>query len=133
MTANRGPTLTALAVLFGLLAFSNFIKFVPVTHDTGFVLFGERLAGTANTVAGVIAGTILAVYAVGIWRLRRWALPFAWAYAAYVVANSVFFRLRYPMPSALGQRIFEVTYAVVAIATAVGTALLLTRGRDQLT
>ena len=72
-------------------------------------------------------------YAVGIWRLRRWALPFAWAYAAYVVANSVFFRLRYPMPSALGQRIFEVTYAVVAIATAVGTALLLTRGRDQLT
>ncbi len=96
--ANRGKPLTALAVLFGLLAFSNFIKFVPVTDDTGFVLFGERLAGTANIVAGGIAGTILVVYAMGIWRLRRWALPLGWVYAAYVVVNSVCFRLRYPMP-----------------------------------
>lgn len=86
MSANRGPTLTALAVLFGLLAFGNVIKFVPVTHDTGFVLFGERLAGTTNTAAGVVAGTILVVYAVGIWRLRRWALPLGWVYAAHVVA-----------------------------------------------
>jgi hypothetical protein len=120
-------------VLFGLLAFSNFIKFVPVTDDTGFVLFGERLAGTANVVAGGVAGTILVAYAMGIWRLRRWALPLGWIYAAYVVVNSVCFRLRYPMPTATGQRIFELTYAVVAIATAVGTALLLTRRRDQLT
>ena len=132
MSPPRGRLLTVLSVLFGILGLSNFIKFVPVTNDTGFVLLGERLSGTGNVVAGVIAGGVLLTYAAGIWQLRGWAVPLGWVYAAWVVANSILFRLRYPMPSATGQLIFEVTYSVVAITIAVGTAILLSRRRAHL-
>ena len=132
MSPPRGRLLTVLSVLFGILGLSNFIKFVPVTNDTGFVLLGERLSGTGNVVAGVIAGGVLLTYAAGIWQQRGWAVPLGWVYAAWVVANSILFRLRYPMPSATGQLIFEVTYSVVAITIAVGTAILLSRRRAHL-
>jgi hypothetical protein len=132
MLADRGRLLTVPSILFGILALSNFMKFLPLTDDTGFVLFGQRLAGAANVVAGLIAGTVLFVYAAGIWRLRRWALPLGWFYAAYVVANIVLYRLRHPMPSGTGGPIFEVAYAVIAIGVSTGTALLLMRRRSGL-
>ena len=124
--------MTLLSLLIGILAVTNFAKPVPVTSDTGFVLFGERLAGTASAVAGAIAGVILTVYAVGIWRLRKWALPLGWVYSGYVVANIVLFRLRYPMPDETGHQVFEILYPIIAISGAVGTALLLTRRRRDL-
>jgi len=132
MTSDRGRVLTVLAVLYAILALSNLIKFLPLTDDTGFVLFGQRLAGTANVLAGLMAGAILIVYAAGIWRMRRWVLPLGWCYAAWVAANTVLFRVRYPMPAARGQQFFEVTYAVVAIGVSLGTALLLRRRRADL-
>jgi hypothetical protein len=132
MSQKRGRLLTVLAVLLGILALSNFTKFLPLTDDTGLVLFGRRLTGASNAIAGVIFGTILTVYAGGIWRLQRWALPLGWCYAAYVATNIVLFRMRYPMPDTTGQQIFEVLYAVIAVGAAVGTALLLTRRRDAL-
>src|SRR3989454_8602101 len=77
--SDRGPLLTAFAVLFGILALSDLAK--PIEAGLGgdlrpgFVFFGHRLSGTANAVVGPLFGLYLLLYAAGIWRMRRWALP----------------------------------------------------------
>src|SRR5437762_10021803 len=85
----RGPALTTFAILFGVLAVSNLLKPLQMggPEHTGFVFFGQRTTGTANAILGPLFGIYLLVYAVGIWRLRRFALPMAYAYAAYVIVN----------------------------------------------
>ncbi len=79
---DRGPVLTVLALLFALLAVSNFAKPLELGPTPGFVLFGRRLSGTANEIIGPLFGLYLLAYATGIWRLRRWALPMGVLYAA---------------------------------------------------
>jgi hypothetical protein len=129
----RGRALTVCAVLFGLLAVSNLLKPLQLGGaQTGFVLFGERLDGIANTIAGPLFGLFLAVYAAGIWGLRRFALPMAYAYAAYVLANLVLFTVRTPTPPGLGPLVFGVVYAAVAIGVSVGAVLLLRARRAAL-
>src|SRR5207244_8919169 len=85
----------------------------------GFVLFGHRLSGTANAVVGPLFGLYLLVYAAGIWRMRRWALPMGTVYAAYVIANLTLFMLRDPEPMREGA-LFGAVYALVAIGVSWG-------------
>ncbi|MBI3786092.1 MAG: hypothetical protein HY270_22115 [Deltaproteobacteria bacterium] len=132
-TPPRGRVLSVFSVLMGILAITNFAKPIPVTSDTGFVFFGERLAGFPSAAAGVIFGLILLAYAIGIWRMRSWALPLGWAYAAYVIVNGLLFRLRNPMPGETERQVFEVVYGIVAIGGAVALASLLTSRRSELT
>ena len=131
----RGPWLTTAAVLFGLLAVSNLSKpFQLGGEQTGFVFFGQRLSGLPNTIIGPLFGVFLAIYAVGIWRMRRWALPMAWAYAGYVLVNLALFRLRTPPnPGFRSGLLFGVVYVVVAVGTSAGTAWVLTRRARELT
>jgi hypothetical protein len=132
--SRRGPLLTTVAVLFGLLALSNLLKPLQIGGaETGFVFFGQRLSGPANAILGPVFGLILVAYAVGIWRMRRWALPLAWAYAGYVLVNLVLFTVRTPQPPDPGRRLFGLVYAVIAIGVSAGTALVLRRRRDELT
>src|SRR5690349_17377689 len=99
----RGGWLTTAAILFNLLAVSNALKPLQLGGDrTGFVFFGQRLSGTPNAIVGPLFAVFLAVYAVGIWRLQRWALPMAWAYAAYVLVNPLLFPIRTPQAAAPG-------------------------------
>jgi hypothetical protein len=131
----RGPALTTFAVLFGLLAVSNLLKPLQIGGArTGFVFFGQRLSGTPNAILGPLFGLYLLVYAVGIWRLRRFALPMAYAYAAYVIANLVAFTVRgEPEPEpGMGPFIFGIVYAAVAIGVSGGAALLLARRKADL-
>jgi len=124
----RGAFLTMAAVLFALLGVSNLLK--PLQFGgahTGFVFFGQRLAGTANAIIGPVFGLLLLAYAVGIWRMRRWALPLAWAYAGYVVVNLLLFSVRNPDRSDTGGPIFMLVYVLVAVGISGGTALLLGR------
>lgn len=124
--SSRGTALTILAVLFALLAISNLSKPLQLNSEQGFVLFGERLDGTANAVAGPLFGVFLLVYAAGIWGMRRWALPMAVAYALYVTVNLVLFRLRTPPPSdAAGYQVFVLLYALVALGCSWGAVRLL--------
>src|SRR5204863_7296956 len=69
----RGPALTTFAILFGMLAFSNLLKPLQLGGEqhTGFVFFGHRTSGTFNAILGPLFGIYLLVYALGIWRLRR--------------------------------------------------------------
>jgi len=66
---SRGATLTILALLFVLLALSDFAK--PFSHSAGvgFVFMGTRLTGTGNAIMGPLFGFLLMAYAYGVWTL----------------------------------------------------------------
>ncbi len=132
MRSRRGQLLTVSAVLFGLLAFSNLMKPVGTNPEQGFVFFGKRLSGMPNTIIGPLFGLYLLVYAVGIWRMRRWAFPMGVLYALYVVTNLTLFTLRDPNPTAHGVA-FNVIYGAVAITVSAGTAWVLRQRRAALT
>lgn len=131
----RETALTTFAILFGVLAVSNFSKPLQLDAQTGFVLFGHRLSGFANTIFGPLFGLYLAIYAAGIWRMRRYALPMAWAYFAYVVVNLIMFNFFGPKPegAGVGYAIFGVVYAAVAIGVSLGAALTLRKRQAELT
>ena len=133
---DRGPLLTVLALLFGLLAFSDLTKLLQASFGAGlrpgFVLFGHRLSGTANAVVGPLFGLYLLVYAAGIWRMRRWALPVGTVYAVYVIVNLTLFMVRDPEPMREGV-LFGAIYAVVAIGVSWGAVWVLSQRRAALT
>ncbi len=77
---SRGVTLTIFAVLFALLAISNFLKPLHLEPNEGFVFLGTKLTGAANAVMGPLFGIILLVYAYGIWAMRKFALQVAYIF-----------------------------------------------------
>ena len=133
--SRRGTALTVIAVVLAVLAISDVLKPLRLEGaDTGLVFLGRRLTGSAGATAGVVVGAFLAIYAVGIWGLRRWALPVAWAYAAYVTLNLVLFPFRTPQPpdAGIGYAVFGVVYTILAIGGSVACAVLLGRRRADL-
>ena len=127
---SRGVALTIFAILFGLLAVSNFLK--PVLHGGNFVFLGTKTTGTANAIFSILFGIILAAYAYGIWTMRKFALVIAYFYFPWVVLNMVLFAMKNkpndPQPSPLS--------AVATIAIGVGvplaTLIVLYRRRAEL-
>lgn len=131
--AQRGTALTIFAILFGLLAISNLLKpFQFGGEQTGFVFFGSRLSGVANTIIGPLFGLFLAVYAYGIWNMKRFALPMGHAYATYVILNLILFTFRTPSPDTVGYKIFGVVYSAIAIGVSLSAAVLLTKRKAEL-
>ena len=131
--ANRGRALSVFAVLFAILAISNLLKPLQIGGEQiGFVFFGQRLSGTANAIAGPLFGIYLLVYALGIWRMKRFALPMAHAYATYVVLNLIMFTAKNPRPLGVEPVIFGIVYMVVAISVSGGAAYLLTKHKAEL-
>jgi hypothetical protein len=130
MGRRRGWFLTVAAVLFFLLALSNFLKPVMADAHTGFVFFGHRLSGMPNAILGPAFGILLVVYGITIWQMRRLALPLGWVYAAYVVANGILFSMYTtdPPPSPA----FMVATVVLGLGVPIGSAILLTTKRAQL-
>jgi hypothetical protein len=130
----RDGWLTALAVAMGLMALSNLAK--PVAQslspesNSGFVFFGARLHGAANAIAGPTFGVLLAAYSYGVWTLRRWVVPLAEAYAAYVIVNLILFTLHAPVGET--PPLFMLAYAAVAIGVSSGGAWYLIRQRQRL-
>ena len=55
---SRGATLTIFALLFALLAISNFLKPFHLDPNAGFVFLGTKLTGTANAIMGPLFGII---------------------------------------------------------------------------
>lgn len=129
---SRGAALTIFAILFGLLAISNFFK--PFSHDpgVGFVFMGVRLKGIGNSVMGPLFGLCLAIYAYGIWAMRRFALPVAYIYTGWVVVNMVLFSMKHrsdPHPSLA----FSIAATAIGIGVPLAAALLLSRRQHDLT
>jgi len=131
--ANHKRTFTIFAVLFALLAISNFLKPLQIGGDqTGFVFFGQRLTGTANLVAGPLFGLFLAIYAYGLWSKKRFALAMGHAYATYVVLNLLLFNMKNTAPPGIGYVIFAIVYIFVAVGISGGAAYFLTKHRAEL-
>ena len=132
---SRGAVLSTLAVLMGVLALSNFMKPLAQTMqpegDAGFVFLGHRLQGMANVVMGPLFGLVLATYAYGVWTRRRWVVPLAVAYAAYVVLNLVLFAISAP-PAQMPGPGFMAAYGLVAVGVSAGGALYLYRNGHRL-
>ena len=128
---SRGWFLTVAAILFGLLAISNFLKPVLANANTGFVFFGQRLSGVPNDILGRLFGVILVVYVIAIWQMRRFAMPLGWAYAAYVIVNMILFSMKTtdkpPGPA------FVVATLVVGLGVPIAAAVTLTMKRARLT
>jgi hypothetical protein len=131
-SSKRGQALTVFAILFVLLAVSNFTKPLHLSADQGFVFFGQRLTGFWNAVLGPLFGVFLLVYAYGIWNMKRFAMPMGHAYATYVILNLIIFSMSNPSPETTGEKIFVTVYAIIAIGVSVGSAAILTKRKDEL-
>jgi hypothetical protein len=131
---SRDRVLTGLAVLMGLMALSNLWKpmaqLMAPESSAGFVFFGTRLHGVANAIIGPLFGIVLAAYSYGVWTMKRWVLPIAFAYAAYVPVNLVLFAMDPPPGS--GGPVFGAIYAIIAIGVSVGGAWYLYAHRERL-
>ena len=127
--SKRGPVLTIFAALFALLALSNIWK--PLSGGrAGFVFLGTKTAGLANAILGPAFGIFLLIYAAGIWWQKRWAVPMAWVYAAYVPVNLTLFTIK--TPERWQSPVFGLAYVAVALGVSWGSAILLTRRRARL-
>ena len=133
MERSRGPVLTVFAILFVVLAISNFLKPFHLDPNAGLVIFGIKTAGMTNAILAPLFGIFLIVYAAGIWRMRRWALPIAYAYAGYVVLNMILFSVFSAGASSRPSIAFIVLSLVAGIGVPAATAILLSRRKAQLT
>ena len=131
---SRGTALTILAILLSLMVISNLHK--PFAHHPGegFVFFGTRLSGSANTIVAPIFAIMLAVYVYGILAMRKFALPLGIFYAAYVILNMLLFVLKYHGTPVTQEHswAYLIPYPFVAIGVSSGAAWLLYRRRSDL-
>ena len=136
----RGAALTVFAVLFVLLAIEDILKpfgkhqleLPGVKLEIGLVFLGTRLSGTANMIMGPLLGIFLVIYAIGIWRMRRYALYLAYAYAIYVVLNLLLAWTKNPAPTTSAEIVFDVVYVALAVGLTWSAALLLGARRTAL-
>jgi hypothetical protein len=129
---SRGVALTIFAILFLLLAISNFLKPVLENAQTGFVFFGTRLSGAADMVVAPVFGLILLVYVAGIWWLKKFAMPLAWIYTGYVVINMALFSMKAPPPKNGREMALALLSLVFGIGVPLAAAIILTRRRPDL-
>lgn len=128
---SRGTALTVLALLFVLLAISDFAKPILAGPGVGFVFAGTRLTGRGNAIMGPLFGLFLLYYAYGIWSMRRYALPASWVYTGWVVGNMIMFAIKNssaPKPSL----IVAIVSTAVGIGVPLATAIIVSRRRAEL-
>lgn len=129
---SRGAALTIFSLLFVLLAISDFLKPVLERPGVGFVFMGVRLSGTGNLILGPLFGFMLLIFAYGIWTMRRYALPVAYIFTAWVIVNTVLYSMKHradPQPS-IAVAIFS---TVVGVGIPLATAIVLSRRSAELT
>jgi hypothetical protein len=130
----RGLALTLCAIGFGFLAISDLTKPFSQLHDpqAGLVFFGTKLTGIADQIIAPLFATFLAIYAIGIWQMKRYAMLMSYAYATYVFINLLLFVIKHHDPRDRGGLSFMAVYATVALGVSIGSAVLLTLRREEL-
>jgi hypothetical protein len=128
----RGVWLTIFAIALALMALSDFSKPFKMSPNVGFVFFGTKLTGIGNTVIAPLFGIMLAALAYGIWTLRRFALPIAYLYAAYVILNLLLFTIHSYGTANMPPWGFWIIYIAIAVGVSSGAAILLTQRKAEL-
>lgn len=126
----RGVALTIFAILFGLLAVSNFLK--PVLHGGNFVFLGTKTTGAANAIFSILFGIILAVYAYGIWTMRTFALVIAYFYFPWVLLNMILFAMKNKPTDSPPSPLFAVATIAIGVGVPLATLIILYRQRAEL-
>jgi hypothetical protein len=131
----RGTFLTAMAILFSILTFSNFTKplqYLRQPDHLGIVIFGVRFESFAsNLILGPAMGLLVGAYAYGLWKMRSWLAPLSVFYAFYVPLNLVLFWYRQTGPD-IPSLSFMLIYLAFALTGSIGTALYLAYHREKL-
>jgi hypothetical protein len=131
----RGPFLSVMAVLLGVLAISDCTKALQHLYDPkvlGIVIFGVRFESVpSNVLLGVMMGVVLAAYAYGLWTLKPWVARLSIAYAFYVPVNLALFWYFQTGPE-IPPLSFMLLYLAVAYTGSIGTALYLAYHRDKI-
>ncbi len=129
--SQRDRIFTGLAICFWLLAISNFSKPFQLSEQSGFVLFGTRLTGSDNVLWSLVFGVYLVVYGLGLWYMKRFVVGMSHAYALYVILNLFLYWNGVP-EVASGDVIFGVIYTLGAVGVSLGSAVLLSIRRKEL-
>jgi hypothetical protein len=129
-TVSTTVLLRILAVLIGLRGLDDILK--SQSAERGLVFFGEQLAGTANAVLGPALGVFMLVYALGIWQMRRFAIPMGIAYALFSALNMALFPLRTGLPDGAIYAPGYAIYVVIGLTITAGVPWLLWRSKDSL-
>ncbi len=122
--------LRSFALLFALMALSNVLKPFAYTETTGFVLLGQRLAGTPNVIAALAFSAFLSTYAWAIWTEKKFAVTMGTTYAAYVIVNLVMWNFRKPEGADMPM-LFVIPYLISAIGVSSGAAVVLRKHADR--
>jgi len=130
---SRGAALTIFALVFVLLAISDFLKPFHLDPNAGFVFLGTKLSGTRNQVIGPLFGVCLLIYAYGIWTMRRYALPVAYIYTGWVAVNMVLFSIKTRNEPTHPSPLFAIASLVIGIGIPLATAIILSRRSADLT
>ena len=132
-TSKRPVFLTVMSILFAIMAISNATKILQISDDnpvSGFVLFGNRFfEPLPNLLLGMPFAALLATYAVGLWKMKKWVAWIAVPYSFYVPANLTLFWFFQPADQ-LPPVLFIVGYLILAIGGSVGTGLYVMRHYD---
>jgi hypothetical protein len=130
----RGIFLTVMAILFVVLAISDFTKALQHANNPavgGLVILGHKFTTTsANLVLGPLFGLFLLLYVYGLWNMSRWVIPISVCYAFYVPLNMVLFWSLHKLDPPTVR--FIVFYLFVSLTGSIGTALYLAFHKDQL-
>src|SRR5216684_8253040 len=127
----RGAGLTILAILFVVIAISNFLK--PLSGGRGhFVFLGVKQSGLSNAILGPLFGLMQLAIAAGIWRMKRYTVGLAYAYTGYVVLNTFLFNLRNPQPHDVKSIFFWILYIAIGVGVPLATAMIMSRRRAEL-
>ncbi|MBV8134874.1 MAG: hypothetical protein JO121_04400 [Deltaproteobacteria bacterium] len=135
MKQKRGPWLTIFAIGYILLAISDMLKPYQQTRSpgVGLVFFGHKLTATANLIIAPLFGIFFVIYAIGIWRMKRYALPMSLAYAVYAVLNPLLFNFVFHGSNGSSNPIVLMIVYAVGLAVPIATAVILTQRRAELT
>ena len=133
-SGKRGTFLTVMAILFVVLAVSDFTKVLQHAGNPavgGLVILGHKFTRPIATLTlGPLFGLMLLTYAYGLWNMKAWVILIAVPYAFYVPANMVLFWSLHQLPPPTER--FIVFYLFVSLTGSVGTALYLAFRKDQL-
>jgi hypothetical protein len=115
--------LRALALLIAFRGVGNLLK--RFGTGSGLVVFGHLLPQDTLLAPGL--GTLMLIYAYGLWREAGWAAPLGIAYALFASANLILFPVFTPMPQ-IPLWLYGI-YVVGGIAMTWGAVWLLLRVR----